>query len=145
VYPKTYRFHFSKINALQFCVRNVPILVNDEFLVFHQRGGHCFPETVIVRGDIRKTFGEVILHDGESNHRRSITGVSSADAKVNTGAHHSHAMFDMTKDVSITGTVTNYSYRNPHVFLYLDVKGDNGEAGDSRRTGPILRDPSGSW
>ncbi len=43
------------------------------------------------------------------------------------GAHHSHAMFDMTKDVSITGTVTNYSYRNPHVFLYLDVPGDNGE------------------
>lgn len=43
------------------------------------------------------------------------------------GAHHSHAMFDMTTEVSITGTVTNYSYRNPHVFLYLDVRGDNGE------------------
>ena len=43
------------------------------------------------------------------------------------GAHHSHAMFDMTKDVSITGTVTNYSYRNPHVFLYLDVKGARGD------------------
>ena len=43
------------------------------------------------------------------------------------GAHHSHAMFDMTAEVSITGTVTNYSYRNPHVFLYLDVKEDNGE------------------
>ena len=42
------------------------------------------------------------------------------------GAHHSHAMFDMTTEVSITGTVTNYSYRNPHVFLYLDVRGDNG-------------------
>ncbi len=43
------------------------------------------------------------------------------------GAHHSHAMFDMTTEVSITGTVTNYSYRNPHVFLYLDVKEDKGE------------------
>ena len=43
------------------------------------------------------------------------------------GAHHSHAMFDMAREVSITGAVTNYSYRNPHVFLYLDVKGDNGE------------------
>ncbi len=42
-------------------------------------------------------------------------------------AHHSHAMFDMTKEVTITGTVTNYSYRNPHVFLHLDVKDQKGE------------------
>ena len=42
-------------------------------------------------------------------------------------AHHSHAMFDMSREVTITGTVTNYSYRNPHVFLHLDVKNDKGE------------------
>ena len=41
-------------------------------------------------------------------------------------AHHSHAMFDMTVEASITGTVTNFSYRNPHVYLYLDVKGADG-------------------
>ena len=43
------------------------------------------------------------------------------------GAHHSHSMFDMTKEVTIKGTVTNVSFRNPHVFLYVDVKGDGGE------------------
>jgi hypothetical protein len=43
------------------------------------------------------------------------------------GAHHSHAMFDTSREVAITGTVTSFSYRNPHVFLYLDVKGANGE------------------
>jgi hypothetical protein len=42
-------------------------------------------------------------------------------------AHHSHAMFDMSREVTITGTVANYSYRNPHVFLHLDVKNDKGE------------------
>jgi hypothetical protein len=42
-------------------------------------------------------------------------------------AHHSHSMFDMTKEVSITGTVTSFSYRNPHVFLNVDVKNDKGE------------------
>ena len=42
-------------------------------------------------------------------------------------AHHSHAMFDMSKEVTVTGTVTIYSYRNPHVFLHLDVKNDKGE------------------
>jgi hypothetical protein len=43
------------------------------------------------------------------------------------GAHHSHSMFDMSREVTITGTVTTYSYRNPHVFLHIDVKGDKNE------------------
>ena len=42
-------------------------------------------------------------------------------------AHHSHSMFDTSQEIAITGTVTNYSYRNPHVFLYLDVKDEKGE------------------
>jgi hypothetical protein len=42
-------------------------------------------------------------------------------------AHHSHSMFDMTKEVSLTGTVTTYSYRNPHVFLHVDVKNEKGD------------------
>jgi hypothetical protein len=42
-------------------------------------------------------------------------------------SHHSHAMFDHTRDVSVTGTVTEFVYRNPHVFLYVDVKSENGE------------------
>jgi hypothetical protein len=42
-------------------------------------------------------------------------------------AHHSHSMFDMTKEVSVTGTVTSFSYRNPHVFLRVDVKNERGE------------------
>lgn len=41
-------------------------------------------------------------------------------------AHHSHAMFDHAKEVAITGTVAAFSYRNPHVYLYLDVKGARG-------------------
>jgi hypothetical protein len=42
-------------------------------------------------------------------------------------SHHSHAMFDTSREVTVTGTVTSISYRNPHVFLYLDVKGDDGK------------------
>jgi len=48
-------------------------------------------------------------------------------ALVPVTAHHSHSMFDMTREVSITGTVTNFSYRNPHVFLNVDVKNEKGE------------------
>jgi hypothetical protein len=42
-------------------------------------------------------------------------------------SHHSHAMYDHTKEVSVTGTVTKYVFRNPHVFLYIDIKSDSGE------------------
>ena len=42
-------------------------------------------------------------------------------------SHHSHAMFDHTKQVSVSGTVTEFLLRNPHAFLYVDVKGENGE------------------
>ncbi len=42
-------------------------------------------------------------------------------------SHHSHAMYDHAKQVSVSGTVTKFLYRNPHVFLYVDVKGENGE------------------
>ena len=42
-------------------------------------------------------------------------------------SHHSHAMFDHARQVSVTGTVTGFVYRNPHGFLYVDVKGENGE------------------
>ena len=36
-------------------------------------------------------------------------------------------MFDTSREVTINGTVSNFVYRNPHVFLYVDVKGDNGQ------------------
>src|SRR6185503_19107340 len=41
-------------------------------------------------------------------------------------SHHSHAMFDHDKEVTITGTVSQYIFRNPHVFLYMDVQNDAG-------------------
>ena len=42
-------------------------------------------------------------------------------------AHHSHAMFDHDKVVTITGTVAEWVFRNPHVFLYVNITTDSGE------------------
>lgn len=42
-------------------------------------------------------------------------------------SHHSHAMFDFSRDVTVTGTVSQFVFRNPHVFLYLDIKDEKGE------------------
>lgn len=63
---------------------------------------------------------------------RTLVGVASflvglACVAWPARAHHSHSMFDTSREIAVTGTVTNYSYRNPHVFLYLDVKGEKGE------------------
>ncbi len=38
-------------------------------------------------------------------------------------AHHSSAAFDTGQEVVVTGRVTEYVYRNPHVYLTLDVEG----------------------
>lgn len=40
-------------------------------------------------------------------------------------AHHAFAAeFDMTKPLTLTGTVTKLEWMNPHIWLYLDVKAD---------------------
>jgi hypothetical protein len=37
-------------------------------------------------------------------------------------AHHSFAMFDQTKQVTLVGTVTEFQWTNPHAFIHIDVK-----------------------
>jgi hypothetical protein len=41
-------------------------------------------------------------------------------------AHHGNASYDISKNVTITGTVTQYIWANPHVFLRLDRKDELG-------------------
>ncbi len=36
-------------------------------------------------------------------------------------AHHSFAMFDQKKVVSLVGTVTDFQWTNPHAFIEIDV------------------------
>jgi len=42
-------------------------------------------------------------------------------------AHHGQAAFDTSKTVTVTGTVTEFEFLNPHVQVYIEVKGDKGE------------------
>jgi len=41
-------------------------------------------------------------------------------------AHHSFAMFDRTTEIVKTGTVQRWAFNNPHSWLYLNVKNDDG-------------------
>ena len=53
----------------------------------------------------------------------AISGITIARPLL---AHHSGASYDSDHQISLTGTVSNYEWTNPHVFIYLDVKDDSG-------------------
>ena len=53
----------------------------------------------------------------------ALTGISSLAL-----AHHSvWGVFDQNNQFSITGTVTEVEWINPHIFVHLDVTNDDGE------------------
>jgi hypothetical protein len=41
-------------------------------------------------------------------------------------AHHGAAGYDMTKIITVTGTVTKYDWNNPHILVYADAKDPSG-------------------
>ena len=51
----------------------------------------------------------------------------SAAAATPALAHHSFAMFDMSKQVSITGTVKDFQYTNPHSWVIVMATGPDGK------------------
>ncbi len=43
-------------------------------------------------------------------------------------AHHSFAAeYDDTKPIKVMGTVTKVEWQNPHIWFYVDVKGEDGK------------------
>ena len=44
-------------------------------------------------------------------------------------AHHgTNISYDSSKEITLTGTVTDFRWANPHVQLYFDVKDESGKA-----------------
>ena len=65
--------------------------------------------------------------------RRSVFAVLALGAALVAApalAHHSTAMFDMQKDVVITGTVKDFQYTNPHSWLYVVGADETGKQGE---------------
>jgi uncharacterized protein DUF6152 len=60
--------------------------------------------------------------------KKMLVAVASGIALLSTslGAHHANAVFDLGKKLTLTGTVTEWFWANPHCLLRFDVKGDNG-------------------
>jgi Family of unknown function (DUF6152) len=41
-------------------------------------------------------------------------------------AHHSFTMFDMTKKITLVGSVTTFEWTNPHSYIEIDVPDEQG-------------------
>jgi len=52
----------------------------------------------------------------------AIAGAFIAAAGAPVLAHHSFAMFDSSKNVTLQGTVKEFQWTNPHAWIYLMVK-----------------------
>jgi len=72
------------------------------------------------------------------NHR--ITASIALGVLLLTGslwAHHNmSALFDFNNRVSLSGTLTKYDWRNPHIYLTVEVKGPKDEMETWQVEGP---------
>lgn len=61
--------------------------------------------------------------------RRSITIATALLGLVagTAAAHHSFSVFNMQTEVSITGVVKEVQWTNPHIWVWVDVTGEDGK------------------
>jgi Family of unknown function (DUF6152) len=61
--------------------------------------------------------------------RRMLVAVACSVAILSSAltAHHATAVFDLGKRLTLTGSVTEWFWANPHCLLRFDVKNENGE------------------
>jgi hypothetical protein len=55
----------------------------------------------------------------------ALAAVVLAMASV-ASAHHSFAVYDHTRTLTLRGSVTKFQWTNPHAFLEIDVKDEKG-------------------
>ncbi len=58
----------------------------------------------------------------------AVTAILGLTAITPTAsAHHSNAMFDMSREVNMRGVVREFQWTNPHAYIQLVVTDENGE------------------
>ena len=57
---------------------------------------------------------------------RACVAIAVALTASSALAHHSFAMFDLSKTVTLQGKVKDFRWTNPHVFIQLLVKSSSG-------------------
>jgi uncharacterized protein DUF6152 len=59
--------------------------------------------------------------------RLTITTLAMLLTAGTVFAHHSPIVFDRTKQVTLTGTVTEFRWGNPHSWIHIDVADTDGK------------------
>ena len=79
---------------------------------FHPSLGESLPMTI--SQELRSRLFHAIV----------VAGIFAAVSPV--FAHHSFTMFDMTKKITLVGTVTSFEWTNPHSYIEIDVPEEQG-------------------
>ena len=56
----------------------------------------------------------------------SLAALATFGLAGSAQAHHSVQMFDLQKEIQVTGTVKEFQYTNPHSWLIVDVENKDG-------------------
>ncbi|MCY3732494.1 MAG: DUF6152 family protein [Rhodospirillaceae bacterium] len=59
--------------------------------------------------------------------KRSGAAVALLLLTLPAAAHHSRAIYDQERIVTMAGTVTRYEWTNPHIYLYIEAPDDAGD------------------
>ena len=75
-----------------------------------------------------------------------VAGLLAALGAAPVFAHHSGAMFDYDRSVTLVGTVKQFQWTNPHCWIELSVPGKNGTVEEwSVEMGAPLQLYQGGW
>ncbi len=59
-----------------------------------------------------------------------VLGALAFAASLPARAHHSFAMFDMSKSETLSGTVSRFQWTNPHTWVWIEVPSATGGAAE---------------
>jgi hypothetical protein len=62
--------------------------------------------------------------------RRALLALAAAVLSSTALAHHSIALYDTDNLTTLKGTVTRIEWTSPHVFVYFDAAGADGQIGE---------------
>jgi hypothetical protein len=72
------------------------------------------------------------------NRHTLIFLLAAASVATPIQAHHSFATFDVSKQVTLVGTVKDFQWTNPHTWIYLTVLNNNNVESWEIEGGPVV-------
>jgi len=60
-------------------------------------------------------------------YRLGVIAVIALTIALPLFAHHGNAAYNITKTVTVRGTITDFEFINPHVMVFFEAKNDNGD------------------